>query len=79
MTTPRTSGQGRTTLITTPTFARHAAEPWELLADGGAGPLRPYEDTALPTAELPRWAADADALIAGMDHITAEVMDAAPG
>lgn len=78
MTTPRTSGQGRTTLITTPTFARHAAEPWELLADGGAGPLRPYEDTALPTAELPRWAADADALIAGMDHITAEVMDAAP-
>ncbi|GAA2264550.1 2-hydroxyacid dehydrogenase [Streptomyces ruber] len=78
MTTPHPSERGRTTLITTPTFARHAAEPWQLLADGGAGPLRPYEETALPTTELPRWIADADALIAGMDPVTAEVMDAAP-
>ncbi|MET8469160.1 phosphoglycerate dehydrogenase [Streptomyces sp. NPDC006422] len=66
-----------TTLITTPTFARHAAEPWQLLADGGAGPVRPGEDTALPPDELLRHLADADALIVGMDTITAEVLDAA--
>ncbi|KAK1185704.1 phosphoglycerate dehydrogenase [Streptomyces sp. NBS 14/10] len=67
-----------TTLITTPTFARHSARPWQLLEDAGAGPLRPYEDVALPTAELLEYAAGADALIVGMDPITAEVMDAAP-
>ncbi|MGI5471808.1 phosphoglycerate dehydrogenase [Streptomyces sp. CA-132043] len=78
MTAADACGPGRTTLITTPTFARHAAEPWQLLADGGAGPLRPYEDTALPPHELPRRLAGADAVIAGMDRITAEVMDAAP-
>ncbi|MBI0381178.1 hydroxyacid dehydrogenase, partial [Streptomyces albiflaviniger] len=68
-----------TTLITTPTFARHSARPWQILEEAGAGPLRPREDTALPTAELLSHAAEADALIVGMDPITAEVMDAAPG
>ncbi|WP_413105212.1 phosphoglycerate dehydrogenase [Streptomyces sp. Inha503] len=67
-----------TTLITTPTFARHSARPWQILEEGGAGPLRPREDAALPTAELLSHAAEADALIVGMDPITAEVMDAAP-
>ncbi|MEU8874880.1 phosphoglycerate dehydrogenase [Streptomyces javensis] len=67
-----------TTLITTPTFARHSARPWRILEEAGAGPLRPREDTALPTAELLAHAAEADALIVGMDPITAEVMDAAP-
>ncbi|MEE4592437.1 phosphoglycerate dehydrogenase [Streptomyces sp. DSM 41524] len=67
-----------TTLITTPTFARHSARPWQILEEAGAGPLRPREDTALPTAELLSHAAAADALIVGMDPITAEVMDAAP-
>ncbi|WP_413804914.1 phosphoglycerate dehydrogenase [Streptomyces sp. OE57] len=67
-----------TTLITTPTFARHAARPWQILEEAGAGPLRPREDAALPTAELLSHAAEADALIVGMDPITAEVMDAAP-
>ncbi|AGP52170.1 phosphoglycerate dehydrogenase [Streptomyces rapamycinicus] len=67
-----------TTLITTPTFARHSARPWQILEEAGAGPLRPREDTALPTAELLSHAAEADALIVGMDPITAEVMDAAP-
>ncbi|WP_445517466.1 phosphoglycerate dehydrogenase [Streptomyces sp. NEAU-174] len=67
-----------TTLITTPTFARHSARPWQILEAAGAGPLRPREDTALPTAELLSHAAEADALIVGMDPITAEVMDAAP-
>ncbi|WP_063726551.1 phosphoglycerate dehydrogenase [Streptomyces sp. RTd22] len=66
------------TLITTPTFARHSARPWKILEEAGAGPLRPYEDVALPTAELLSYAAEADALIVGMDPITAEVMDAAP-
>ncbi|WP_217168674.1 phosphoglycerate dehydrogenase [Streptomyces sp. AC512_CC834] len=68
----------RTTLITTPTFARHSDEPWTLLADGGAGPLRPYADRALPHDELLTRIAGADALVAGMDPVTAEVMDAAP-
>ncbi|GAA3978507.1 hydroxyacid dehydrogenase [Streptomyces marokkonensis] len=72
------STPGRTTLITTPTFARHSPDPWTLLADGGAGPVRPYEDRALPHDELLRRIAIADALVAGMDPVTAEVMDAAP-
>ncbi|MFJ8330202.1 phosphoglycerate dehydrogenase [Streptomyces sp. NPDC094437] len=67
-----------TTLITTPTFARHAARPWQILAEAGAGPLRPREDGALPTAELLAHIGEADALIVGMDPITAEVMDVAP-
>ncbi|MBO8195643.1 phosphoglycerate dehydrogenase, partial [Streptomyces oryzae] len=67
-----------TTLITTPTFARHSAAPWTLLAESGAGPLRPYGDRALPYPELLERISGADALIAGMDRITAEVLDAAP-
>ncbi|WP_332880615.1 phosphoglycerate dehydrogenase [Streptomyces sp. NBC_00564] len=67
-----------TTLITTPTFARHSVRPWQILEEAGAGPLRPREDAALPTAELLKYVAEADALIVGMDLITAEVMDAAP-
>ncbi|WP_327672490.1 MULTISPECIES: phosphoglycerate dehydrogenase [unclassified Streptomyces] len=67
-----------TTLITTPTFARHSPHPWDILEAAGAGPLRPREDAALPGAELLKYAAEADALIVGMDPITAEVMDAAP-
>lgn len=67
-----------TTLITTPTFTRHSAHPWQILEAAGAGPLRPREDGALATAELLKHAVDADALIVGMDPITAEIMDAAP-
>ncbi|SDN56727.1 D-3-phosphoglycerate dehydrogenase [Streptomyces sp. cf386] len=67
-----------TTLITTPTFARHSARPWQILEEAGAGPLRPRADAALPTAELLAHAIEADALIVGMDPITAEVLDAAP-
>lgn len=67
-----------TTLITTPTFARHSARPWQILDEAGAGPFRPRADAALPTAELLTHAAGADALIVGMDTITAEVLDAAP-
>ncbi|MPY46914.1 hydroxyacid dehydrogenase, partial [Streptomyces phyllanthi] len=66
-----------TTLITTPTFARHSPEPWEILASAGAGPLRPYEDTALSHTELLARIGTADALIVGMDTVTAEVIDAA--
>ncbi|MGW7545942.1 phosphoglycerate dehydrogenase [Streptomyces sp. NPDC054770] len=61
-----------TTLITTPTFARHADRPWRILEEAEAGPRR------LPADELIESAAEADALIVGMDAITAEVMDAAP-
>ncbi|MFD7183992.1 phosphoglycerate dehydrogenase [Streptomyces sp. NPDC059904] len=67
-----------TTLITTPTFARHSTRPWQILEEAGAGPLRPSGDAALPTSELLKYAPGADALIVGMDSITAEVMDAAP-
>ncbi|MDT0397283.1 phosphoglycerate dehydrogenase [Streptomyces edwardsiae] len=67
-----------TTLVTTPTFARHSPDPWTLLADGGAGPVRPYDDRALPYGELLARIPGADALVAGMDPVTAEVMDAAP-
>jgi D-3-phosphoglycerate dehydrogenase len=41
-----------TTLITTPTFARHSPRPWDILESAGAGPLRPREDAPLPGAEL---------------------------
>lgn len=58
-----------TTLITTPTFGRCAHRPWEILEAAGAGPVRPEGDPDMRTA---------DALIVGMDAITAEVMDTAP-
>ncbi|MFB7416538.1 phosphoglycerate dehydrogenase [Streptomyces sp. NPDC056121] len=67
-----------TTLITTPTFARHSTRPWQILEEAGAGPLRPCEDAALPIADLLKYAPEADALIVGMDAITAEAMDASP-
>ncbi|MGW1950689.1 phosphoglycerate dehydrogenase, partial [Streptomyces sp. NPDC001940] len=67
-----------TTLITTPTFARHSTRPWQILEEAGADPLRPCEDAALPIADLLKYAPEADALIVGMDAITAEVMDASP-
>ncbi|MFD8818198.1 hydroxyacid dehydrogenase, partial [Streptomyces sp. NPDC059627] len=61
-----------TTLITTPTFARHADRPWRILEEAEAGPRR------LPADELIESAAEADALIVGMDANTAEGMDPAP-
>ncbi|MGD6755978.1 phosphoglycerate dehydrogenase [Streptomyces sp. BH105] len=67
-----------TTLVTTPTFSRHSDTPWQLLEDGGAGPVRPAPDTALPRTDLLQLAHEADALIVGMDRIDAQVMDAAP-
>ncbi|MGS2587663.1 phosphoglycerate dehydrogenase [Streptomyces hebeiensis] len=67
-----------TTLVTTPTFARFSPDPWELLDRAGAGPLRPVEGAALPAGELLARVPDADALIVGMDAITAEVIDAGP-
>ncbi|MFE9722712.1 phosphoglycerate dehydrogenase [Streptomyces sp. NPDC005794] len=67
-----------TTLITTPTFARHSSEPWDILLRADAGPLRPEENAALPHGELLERIGEADALIVGMDPITADVMDAAP-
>ena len=45
-TAPTTPTPSSTTLITTPTFARHAPDPWEILASAGAGPLRPSKDAA---------------------------------
>ncbi|MFD6275297.1 phosphoglycerate dehydrogenase [Streptomyces sp. NPDC060209] len=67
-----------TTIVTTPTFARYASRPWDILEEAGVGPLRPGGNAALPTEELLTYAAQADALIVGMDAITAEVIDAAP-
>ncbi|MEU6351891.1 phosphoglycerate dehydrogenase [Streptomyces sp. NPDC047072] len=58
-----------TTLITTPTFARCAHRPWEILELAGAGPIRPEGAPDLRTA---------DALIVGMEPITADVIAAAP-
>ncbi|WP_030622960.1 phosphoglycerate dehydrogenase [Streptomyces sclerotialus] len=66
-----------TTLVTTPTFARYSREPWDLLEAAGAGPVRPYEDRALPAAELLRRLPEADALVVGMDAVTAEALEAA--
>ncbi|MFE9643516.1 phosphoglycerate dehydrogenase [Streptomyces sp. NPDC006365] len=71
-TTPMT-----TTLITTPTFSRYSAEPWRILERAGAGPLRPYEAEALPPDELLKRIPETDALIVGMDLITADIIDAA--
>ncbi|GAB2882519.1 phosphoglycerate dehydrogenase [Streptomyces mayteni] len=66
-----------TTLITTPTFARYSRDPWNLLENAGAGPVRPVEDAALPGSELLARVGTADALIVGMDPVTAEVIEAA--
>lgn len=73
----RTAPAGTTTLITTPTFARFSPAPWRLLDEAGAGPVRPSPDSALPGAELQERIAGADALIVGMDAITADVIAAA--
>ncbi|NJQ01171.1 phosphoglycerate dehydrogenase [Streptomyces zingiberis] len=67
-----------TTVITTPTFARHSAEPWTLLEAGGAGPVRPFGAAAPTPEQLLGAVAEADALIVGMDTVTAEVIAAAP-
>ncbi|WP_419665306.1 phosphoglycerate dehydrogenase [Streptomyces sp. 2-1] len=66
-----------TTLITTPTFSRHSPEPWRILEQAGAGPVRPYDNTALPGSELRERIAEVDALVVGMDAVTAEVIDSA--
>ncbi|MFC3999064.1 phosphoglycerate dehydrogenase [Nocardiopsis sediminis] len=67
-----------TTLITTPTFGRFSDEPWRVLERAGTAAVRPYDDRALPGAELLERAGDADALIVGLDPISAEAMDAGP-
>ncbi|AXK36882.1 hydroxyacid dehydrogenase [Streptomyces armeniacus] len=67
-----------TTLITSPTFARHSRDPWDVLVRAGAGPERAREDGALPYGELLRRVGGADALIVGMEQITAEIVEAAP-
>ncbi|TLS45282.1 hydroxyacid dehydrogenase [Streptomyces montanus] len=66
-----------TTLITTPTFSRYSPEPWQILERAGAGPLRPYEDAALPAGELRARIGEVDALVVGMDRVTAGLIDAA--
>ncbi|GHB33531.1 hydroxyacid dehydrogenase [Streptomyces umbrinus] len=66
-----------TTLITTPTFSRHSPEPWRILEQAGAGPVRPYDNTALPGSELRERIGGVDALVVGMDAVTAEVIDSA--
>ena len=66
-----------TTLIATPTFAAHSHEPWDILDRAGAGPVRPYKDAPLPADELLKRIAGAEALIVGMDTITADVIAAA--
>ncbi|WP_106245446.1 phosphoglycerate dehydrogenase [Allonocardiopsis opalescens] len=66
------------TLITTPTFGRFSDEPWRVLERAGAAPVRPCADRALPAAELLARMPETDALIVGLDPITAEVMAAGP-
>lgn len=66
-----------TTLITTPTFSRHSPEPWRILERAGAGPVRPYDNTALPGSELRERIGEVDALVVGMDAVTADVIDSA--
>jgi D-3-phosphoglycerate dehydrogenase len=67
-----------TTLITTQTFGRFSREPWEILEKAGGDVVRSYDSQALPSAELLERIPDVDALIVGMDRITAEVLDAGP-
>ncbi|MGW2289887.1 phosphoglycerate dehydrogenase [Streptomyces phaeochromogenes] len=66
-----------TTLITTPTFSRHSSVPWRILEQAGAGPVRPYDNTALPGSELRERIGEVDALVVGMDAVTADVIDSA--
>ncbi|PSK98418.1 D-3-phosphoglycerate dehydrogenase [Murinocardiopsis flavida] len=65
-----------TALITTPTFGRFSDDPWQILAAAGTAAVRPYDDRALPGGELLERVPAADALIVGMDPVTAEVLDA---
>ena len=67
-----------TTLITTPTFARFSQEPWEILRRAGTTAVRPNETRALPAEELLARVPETDALIVGLDAITAEVIEAGP-
>ncbi|MBX9391509.1 phosphoglycerate dehydrogenase [Streptomonospora nanhaiensis] len=66
-----------TTLITTPTFGRFSDEPWRVLREAGEAVLA-CESGVLPADELRDRVAGADALVVGLDAITAEVLDAAP-
>ncbi|QUH03639.1 phosphoglycerate dehydrogenase [Saccharopolyspora erythraea] len=65
-----------TTLITTPTFGRFSPEPWEILDAAGSTAVRPHETRAMHADELLAGVPDADALIVGMDQVTAEVIEA---
>ncbi|KAA5828340.1 phosphoglycerate dehydrogenase [Saccharopolyspora hirsuta] len=65
-------------LITTPTFGRFSAEPWDMLRDAGVRAERPCEDGALPRADMLDRVPEAEALIVGMDRIDREVFEAAP-
>ncbi|ASO17856.1 D-3-phosphoglycerate dehydrogenase [Actinoalloteichus hoggarensis] len=66
------------TLITTPTFGRYSATPWDLLRDAGVDARRPREDGPLPRAELLEQVPAAEALIVGLDTIDRAVFEAAP-
>jgi D-3-phosphoglycerate dehydrogenase len=65
-------------LVTTPTFARFSDAPWHVFTEAGLTAERPCEDAALPRAELLARVGGAEALVVGLDPITADVMDAAP-
>ncbi|GAB3466470.1 phosphoglycerate dehydrogenase [Streptomonospora sediminis] len=65
------------TLITTPTFGRFSDEPWRILEQAGEA-VRPAGTAPLPAAELRSRIADTDALVVGLDDITADLLAAAP-
>lgn len=67
-----------TVLITTPNFGRDTTEPWDVLRRGGCDTRTTPYLHPLTAVQLREQVAGADALITGLDPVTAEVLDAAP-
>ncbi|WP_217987533.1 phosphoglycerate dehydrogenase [Kocuria sp. WN036] len=65
-------------LITTPSFGKQSAEPWEALARAGLSHRSPSGVHPLDAAQLSHEVARSSALIVGLDTVDAAVFAAAP-
>ncbi|MEU1806144.1 phosphoglycerate dehydrogenase [Streptomyces sp. NPDC019937] len=70
---------GHDVLVTTPSFGQHSRAPWEVFEQAGVPVRAARAAHPLAQAQLIDEAAGADALVVGLDRVTADVLDAAPG
>jgi D-3-phosphoglycerate dehydrogenase len=64
-----------TVLVTTPSFGQYSGQPWRVLADAGFETRRPGRPHPLSANELAEELGQSRALIAGLDEVSAEVIE----